>query len=67
MRILAACLFLVAGGAAADAAVKVQEGSVDQWIEYYARERGKAAAAATPAPSAQEAKSSAGCEADRKQ
>lgn len=50
MKALLFALLVLAGDAAADAAVKAQEGSVDQWIEYYARDRAKAVTpAAKPA------------------
>ncbi len=41
-----------AGHAGADAAIKAQEGSVDHWIEYYARERAPAKPPAEPRPDA---------------
>ena len=40
--ICAATLFCVAAAAGQDAAQKVQEGNVKQWMEYYERERGRA-------------------------
>lgn len=45
-------LLLCAGEAASDAATKVQEGSVDQWIEYYARERAQQRSVETTVPPA---------------
>ena len=43
-------LLLCAGEAASDAAVKAQEGSIDHWIEYYARERAQQRAIKATAP-----------------
>lgn len=50
MRYLIAILLLAVGDVAADAAVKAQEGSVDHWIDYYARERAQQAGPSTPQP-----------------
>lgn len=43
-------LLLCTGEAASDAAVKAQEGNIDHWIEYYARECAQQRAIEATAP-----------------
>jgi hypothetical protein len=66
VRLFAACLMLFGAEALADAAIKAQEGSIDHWIEYYAKQRAGAAPVTGPAPSAQGGEAPAAGQADRK-